>query len=139
MLALCRLLIKQVHCTHASRKAKRSWRIARCADKLLHNQAIRKTKTSCNLKTGSLLAAVERIQSIDPTKAPPEDEQARKITKSLDPRKFNRLILECEQNEDKYEKILAVRTLQQASLEKRLKGRTLVPCNQMVRTGHRFR
>ena len=34
----------------------------------------------------SLLAAVERIESVDPTKAPPEDEQARKFTMSLDPR-----------------------------------------------------
>ena len=41
-----------------------------------------------------LLAAVERIRSVDETKTPSEEEQARKFTKSLGPRKFNRLILE---------------------------------------------
>ena len=84
-----------------------------------------------------LLAAIERIRTVDDTKTPPEEEQAQKFTKSLDPRKFNRLILECEQNEAKYEKTLAG-ALQQANLEKRLEGHTLVPCDQMVRTGGHF-
>ena len=84
-----------------------------------------------------LLAVVERVKTADPTKAPPEEEQARKFTTSLDPRKFNRLILECEQNESKYEKTLAG-ALQQASLEKRLEGHTLVPCDQMIKTGGHF-
>ena len=48
-----------------------------------------------------------------------------------------RLILECEQNEAKYEKTLAG-ALQQASLEKRLEGHTLVPCDQMINTGGHF-
>ena len=53
-------------------------------------------------------------------------------------RKFNRLILECEQNEAKYEMTLAD-ALQQASLEMRLEGHTtLVPCGQMIKTGGHF-
>jgi hypothetical protein len=55
----------------------------------------------------------------------------------LDPRKFNRLILECEQNESKYEKTLAG-ALQQASLEKRLEGHSLVLCDQIIKTGRHF-
>jgi hypothetical protein len=116
----------------SSGKAEHSRRILRCAYTLLHNQ-VKRNENILQFKH-RLLAAVERIESVDPTKAPPEDEQARKFTKSLDPRKFNRLI---EQNESKYEETLAG-ALQQASLEKRLEGHSLVPCDQMIKTGGHF-
>ena len=45
---------------------------------------------------------MERIRTVDDAKTQPEEEQARKFTKSLDAQKFNRLILKCEQNEAKY-------------------------------------
>lgn len=127
-------LIKQVHRTQAGKL-----NVADASLDALTNYYTIKQKESENIVQfkDRLLAAVERIKTVDPTKAPPEQEQARKFTKSLDPRKFNRLILECEQNESKYEKTLAA-ALQQASLEKRLEGHTLVPCDQMVRTGGHF-
>ncbi len=115
VLALWRL-IKQVHRTQAGKL-----NTADASLDALTSYYTIKQKENENIVQfkDRLLAAVERIESVDPTKAPPEDEQARKFTKSLDPRKFNRLILECEQNESKYEKTLAG-ALQQASLEKRL-------------------
>ena len=127
-------LIKQVHRTQAGKL-----NVADASLDALTNYYTIKQKESENIVQfkDRLLAAVERIKTVDPTKAPPEEEQARKFTKSLDPRKFNRLILECEQNEAKYEKTLAG-ALQQASLEKRLEGHTLVPCDQMIRTGGHF-
>lgn len=127
-------LIKQVHRTQAGKL-----NVADASLDALTNYYTIKQKESENIVQfkDRLLAAVERIKTVDSTKAPPEEEQARKFTKSLDPRKFNRLILECEQNEAKYEKTLAG-ALQQASLEKRLEGHTLVPCDQMVKTGGHF-
>ena len=116
VLALWRL-IKQVHRTQAGKL-----NTADASLDALTSYYTIKQKENENIVQfkDRLLAAVERIESVDPTKAPPEDEQARKFTKSLDPRKFNRLILECEQNESKYEKTLAG-ALQQASLEKTLR------------------
>jgi hypothetical protein len=133
VLALWRL-IKQVHRTQAGKL-----NTADASLDALTSYYTIKQKENENIVQfkDRLLAAVERIESVDPTKAPPEDEQARKFTKSLDPRKFNRLILECEQNESKYEKTLAG-ALQQASLEKRLEGHSLVPCDQMIKTGGHF-
>ena len=127
-------LIKQVHRTQAGKL-----NVADASLDALTNYYTIKQKESENIVQfkDRLLAAVERIKTVDPTKAPPEAEQARKFTKSLDPRKFNRLILECEQNEAKYEKTLAG-ALQQASLEKRLEGHSLVPCDQMIKTGGHF-
>jgi len=127
-------LIKQVHRTQAGKL-----NVADASLDALTNYYTIKQKESENIVQfkDRLLAAVERVKTADPTKAPPEEEQARKFTKSLDPRKFNRLILECEQNESKYEKTLAG-ALQQASLEKRLEGHTLVPCDQMIKTGGHF-
>jgi hypothetical protein len=127
-------LIKQVHRTQAGKL-----NVADASLDALTNYYTIKQKDSENIVQfkDRLVAAVERVKTADPTKAPPEEEQARKFTKSLDPRKFNRLILECEQNEAKYEKTLAG-ALQQASLEKRLEGNTLVPCDQMIRTGGHF-
>jgi len=127
-------LIKQVHRTQAGKL-----NVADASLDALTNYYTIKQKETENIVQfkDRLLAAVERVKTADPTKAPPEEEQARKFTKSLDPRKFNRLILECEQNEAKYEKTLAG-ALQQASLEKRLEGHTLVPCDQMIKTGGHF-
>jgi len=127
-------LIKQVHRTQAGKL-----NVADASLDALTNYYTIKQKETENIVQfkDRLLAAVERVKTADPTKAPPEAEQARKFTKSLDPRKFNRLILECEQNEAKYEKTLAG-ALQQASLEKRLEGHTLVPCDQMIKTGGHF-
>jgi len=127
-------LIKQVHRTQAGKL-----NVADASLDALTNYYTIKQKESENIVQfkDRLLAAVERVKTVDATKAPPEAEQARKFTKSLDPRKFNRLILECEQNEAKYEKTLAG-ALQQASLEKRLEGNSLVPCDQMIRTGGHF-
>ena len=83
-------LIKQVHRTQAGK--------LNVADALLDvtNYYTIKQKKSENIVQfkNRLLAAVERVKTTDPTKAPPEEEQARKFTKSLDPRKFNRPILE---------------------------------------------
>ena len=89
VLALWRL-IKQVHRTQAGKL-----NTADASLDALTSYYTIKQKENENIVQfkDRLLAAVERIESVDPTKAPPEDEQARKFTKSLDPRKFNRLIL----------------------------------------------
>ena len=127
-------LIKQVHRTQAGKINTSDASL----DALTNYYTIKqKDKENIVQFKDRLLAAVERIRSVDDTKTPPEEEQARKFTKSLDPRKFNRLILECEQNEAKYEKTLAG-ALQQASSEKRLEGNSLVPCDQMILSGGHF-
>lgn len=124
-------LIKQVHRTQAGKLNTADASL----DALTNYYTIKQKETENIVQfKDRLLAAVERITSVDASKAPKEEEQARKFTKSLDPKKFNRLILECEQNEAKYEKTLAM-ALQQASLEKRLDGGALVPCDQMIPTG----
>jgi hypothetical protein len=127
-------LIKQVHRTQAGKINTSDASL----DALTNYYTIKqKDKENIVQFKDRMLAAVERIRSIDPAKTPSEEEQARKFTKSLDPRKFNRLILECEQNEAKYEKTLAG-ALQQASSEKRLEGNALVPCDQMILSGGHF-
>ena len=127
-------LIKQVHRTQAGKINTSDASL----DALTNYYTIKqKDKENIVQFKDRMLAAVERIRSIDPAKAPSEEEQARKFTKSLDPKKFNRIILECEQNEAKYEKTLAG-ALQQASSEKRLEGNALVPCDQMIPSGGHF-
>ena len=81
-----------------------------------------------------LTTAIERIRSADSDEVPSDANQARKFTTSLDPRKFHRLIMDCELTETKYEATLAS-ALQQASAEKILKGDILVPSDQMIVTG----
>ena len=102
MLSLWRL-IKQVHRTQAGKL-----NVADASLDALTNYYTIKQKESENIVQfkDRLLAAIERVRTVDDAKTPPEEEQTRKFTKSLDPRKFNRLILElCEQNEEaKYEK-----------------------------------
>ncbi len=133
VLALWRL-IKQVHRTQAGKLNTADTSL----DALTSYYTIKQKENEKIVQfKDRLLAAVERIESVDLAKAPPEDEQARKFTKSLDPRKFDRLILKYEQNESKYEKTLAG-ALQQASLEKRLEGHSLVLCDQMIKTGEYF-
>ena len=81
-----------------------------------------------------MTAAVERIRFADPDQVPLAADQAQKFTTSLDSRRFNRLIMDCELDETKYEETL-VAALQQASVEKILKGDILVPSDQMIHTG----
>ena len=97
----------------------------------------KKTKTSCNLKTGFRQPSRESSPWIQPKLHPKVSKPASSPSHLLDPRKFNRLILECEQNKSKYEKTLAG-ALQQASLEKRLEGHSLVLCDQIIKTGRHF-
>jgi hypothetical protein len=85
-----------------------------------------KGSESLNEYKNRLTAAIERIRSADSDEVPSDADQARKFTTSLDPRRFNRLIMDCELTETKYEATLAS-ALQQASAEKILKGDILVP------------
>ena len=124
-------LIKQVHRTQAGKINVRS-----AALQALTNYYSIKQKSSESLVEykDRLTAAVERIRSAESTSVPSEADQARKFTTCLDARRFNRLIMDCEINENKYESNLAA-ALQQASTEKILKGDTLVPSDQMIPTG----
>ena len=83
-----------------------------------------KSSESLNEYKDRLTAAVERIRSADPDQVPLAADQARKFTTSLDSRRFNRLIMDCELDETKYEETLAA-ALQQAS----------VVSDQMIHTG----
>ena len=124
-------LIKQVHRTQAGKI-----NIKSAALQALTNYYSLKQKSSESLHEfkDRLTAAVERIRSADPDAVPKDADQARKFTTVLDPRRFNRLILDCELNEAKYEANLAA-ALQQASAEKILKGDILVSSDQMIPTG----
>ncbi len=93
-----------------------------------------KGSESLNEYKDPLTAAIERIRSTDSDEVPSDADQARKFTTSLDPRRFKRLIMDCELTDIKYEATLAS-ALQQASAEKILKGDILVPSDQMISTG----
>ena len=125
-------LIKQVHRTQAGKVNTDDASI----DALTNYYSI-KQKSTENLTEykNRLVAAVERIRSADLTKAPNDKEQARKFTKSLDPRRFHRLMSDCEDDPIKYEDTLAG-ALQQASNHKVLNTRTneLVISDQMITT-----
>jgi hypothetical protein len=124
-------LIKQVHRTQAGKINVRSASLQALTNYYSIKQ---KSSESLNEYKDRLTAAVERIRSADPDQVPLAADQARKFTTSLDPRRFNRLIMDCELDETKYEETLAA-ALQQASAEKILKGDILVPSDQMIHTG----
>ena len=75
-------LIKQVHRTQAGKL-----NVADASLDALTNYYTIKQKESENIVQfkDRLLAAIERIRTVDDAKTPPEEEQARKFTKSLDP------------------------------------------------------
>ena len=81
MLGLWRL-VKQVHRTQAGKL-----NVADASLDALTNYYTIKQKESENILQfkDRLLAAVERVKTTDPTKAPPEGEKARKFKKFLDP------------------------------------------------------
>ena len=53
-----------------------------------------KGSESLNEYKNRLTAAIERIRSADSDEVPSDADQARKFTTSLDPRRFNRLIMD---------------------------------------------
>ena len=124
-------LIKQVHRTQAGKINVRSASLQALTNYYSIKQ---KGSESLNEYKDRLTAAIERIRSADSDEVPSDADQARKFTTSLDPRRFNRLIMDCELTETKYEATLAS-ALQQASAEKILKGDILVPSDQMIPTG----
>ena len=126
-------LIKQVHRTQAGKINMEDASL----DALTNYYTIRQKETETLIQYKERLnAAVERIRSADPDQLPNDKAQARKFTKSLDPRRFHRLMNDCEEDPTRYEVTLAA-ALQQASNHKVLNARTneLVISDQMIPYG----
>jgi len=126
-------LIKQVHRTQAGKINSQDASL----DALTNYYTIKQKENETLIQyKDRLVAAVERIRSADPDKLPNDEDQARKFTKSLDPRRFHRLMNDCEEDPTKYEMSVAG-ALQQASNHKVLNTRTneLVISDQMITTG----
>lgn len=126
-------LIKQVHRTQAGKINTEDASL----DALTNYYTIKQKENETLIQYKErLIAAVERIRSADETKLPNDPDQARKFIKSLDPRRFHRLMNDCEEDPNKYETTLAG-ALQQASNHKVLNSRTneLVISDQMITTG----
>jgi hypothetical protein len=78
------------------------------------------------------IAAIERIETADPTKKPNQSEVARRFTRYLDPVRFKNLIEETAKDQSKYKTTLA-EAHEQAFAERRLFKGMLVPCETVTR------
>jgi hypothetical protein len=124
-------LIKQVHRTEPAVKSSAD----AVADALQDFHSIKQnTDESLIDYKNRIIAAVERIETADPSEKPDPSTVARKFTRRLDLNRFEELMRQCRDDETKYAATLSAAHNQASSLIA-VKGK-LVPCETLKRNSN---
>ena len=125
-------LIKQVHRTQPAVRSSAD----AVADALQEFHSIKQnTDESLIDYKNRIIAAVERIETADPSEKPDPSTVARKFTRSLDLNRFEELVRQCRDDETKYAATLSAAHNQASTQLIAVKGK-LVPCETLKRNSN---
>ena len=125
-------LIKQVHRTEPAVRSSAD----AVADALQEFHSIKQnTDESLIDYKNRIIAAVERIETADPSEKPDASTVARKFTRSLDLNRFEELVRQCRDDETKYAATLSAAHNQASTQLIAVKGK-LVPCETLKRNSN---
>ena len=125
-------LIKKVHRTEQAVRSS----VDAVADALEEFHSIKQnTDESLIDYKNRIVAAVERIETADPTQKPDNITVARKFTRSLDLNRFEELVIQCREDESKYKPTLSDAHNQASQQCTAVKGK-LVPCETLKRNSN---
>ena len=122
-------LIKEVHRTEPAVRSSAD----AVADALEQFHSIKQSSDESLIDyKNRIIAAVERVETADPTQKPNAATIARKFTRSLDLNRFEELVRQCREDETKYAPTLSAAHNQASSQLTAVKGK-LVPCETLKR------
>jgi len=125
-------LIKEVHRTEPAVRSSAD----AVADALQEFHSIKQnTDESLIDYKNRIVAAVERIETADPSEKPDPSTVARKFTRSLDLNRFEELVRQCRDDESKYAATLSAAHNQASTQLIAVKGK-LVPCETLKRNSN---